>query len=1230
MSYLCKLCRIIFLLTILLTAISTVSISAAENVVSTLQLTDAEREWLKTHPTIILAPDPEFKPIEYIDKNGEYQGAAADIIRLLEKRIGIKITIASVKNWDEAMVRFKNKEVDLLGAMVKTPNREKFATFTDTIVTVPGAIFTRRETKTDLTLQNLKGKKVAVVSNYTAHDILKDKYPDIILDVVPDVSTGLAKASLGMVDAYVENMANATYYSQEAGITNLHLAGRTEFDYRWGIGIRKDWPELQGILNKGLASISEDERQQAIKRWIYIEGKQWRPSKNLIYGAVVSTFGILLLLIGYWNYALRKKVHSRTVLLQRELDERQRAESALQSLTSQLEERVREKTSELIASEENYRHISGLTSDFVHKCARTGSDPFRIQWVGGGIKAISGYSAEEVYEKGCWLPFVHPDDRQAVMSYLFSLTPGNSRTIEFRLISKNGETRWISETSDCTKSEKEGELLLFGASRDITERKLYEEELQMTRTSVEAASDAIFWIKPDGSITDVNPSACRSLGYTREELLRMSVPDVDAHADAEVLLQQFPELRKRGSIKFESAHRRKDGSVFPVEIAINYVQLGGEERNCAFVRDISERKQMEDALRTRDETFSLFMKYSPVYVYIKEVTPTGSRVLQASDNFKEMVGISGSDMVGKMMGELFPAEFAAKTDADDRAVVARGEVLKIDEDLNGRNYTTIKFPLVQGERTLLAGYTIDITERKRTEVALMESESRFRSLMEDISSVATQGYKLDGTVLFWNRASELLYGYSAEEALGANLLDLIIPEEMREGVAGAMHQMIQSGDPLPAGELLLKRKDGARVPVFSSHVLLNPIGREPELFCLDIDLTERKFAEEQRIKLEQQLLHAQKLESLGVLAGGIAHDFNNILMAIMGNADLALMRINKESPAVENLHRIEEGAARAADLAKQMLAYSGKGKFVIENIDLNILLEEMLHMLEVSISKKAVLRLNPHTPLPTVEADATQMRQIIMNLVINASEAIGDKSGVIAITTGCMDCDRSYLKDVWLDENIREGLYIYLEIADTGCGMDTETLSKLFDPFFTTKFTGRGLGMAAVLGIVRGHKGAIKVYSEPKRGTTFKILLPASSRPVEIFNGAIHQDDWKGKGTVLLVDDEETVRGIGSEMLKVLGFNVITAEDGRDAIEKFKASPDIAFVILDLTMPHMDGEQCFRELRQLNSDIKVIMSSGFNEQEVTQKFVGKGLAGFVQKPYKLSVLREAIQKFLLP
>ena len=390
-------------------------------------------------------------------------------------------------------------------------------------------------------------------------------------------------------------------------------------------------------------------------------------------------------------------------------------------------------------------------------------------------------------------------------------------------------------------------------------------------------------------------------------------------------------------------------------------------------------------------------------------------------------------------------------------------------------------------------------------------------------------------------------------------------------------------------------------------------------------ITERKQAEEEKSRLGEQLLHAQKLESLGVLAGGIAHDFNNILMAIIGNADLALMRLNSESPVVENLHRIEQAAMRAADLAKQMLAYSGKGKFFVENIDINCLLEEMRHMLEVSISRKAVLQLNLAQSVPAIEADISQIRQIIMNLVINASEAIGDKGGVISVTTGSKYCDSSYLKEVWLHENINQGLYVYIEVSDTGCGMDQETLSKIFDPFFTTKFTGRGLGMAAVFGIVRGHKGVIKAYSEPDKGSTFRILLPVSEKPEALSDFHSISEEWHGSGTVLLVDDEESIRAIGSEMLRTLGFQVIVAEDGGDALDKFKNNPSIQFVILDLTMPRMDGEQCFRELRKINPGAKVIISSGYNKQDVTQKFDGKGLAGFIQKPYTLSELKETIK-----
>jgi PAS domain S-box-containing protein len=599
--------------------------------------------------------------------------------------------------------------------------------------------------------------------------------------------------------------------------------------------------------------------------------------------------------------------------------------------------------------------------------------------------------------------------------------------------------------------------------------------------------------------------------------------------------------------------------------------------------------------------------------------------------FEGFVGHEEQLVVGKTDFDLFEKDIAEFFVQKDGLIYKAGKSASNEELVDypdGKKVLldTVRTPLKDSDGTFygLVGISRDITERKRTEEALASSERFLKTIIES-EPECIKMLDIRGNLLLMNPAGlKMIEADSFEQVKGACVYPLIT-EPYRNAFI-ALTQTVFQGI---SGTLKFET-----IGLKGRHIWLethavpfrNEQGEIVSLLGITRDVTGRKHAEDERLNLEKQLLHAQKLESLGVLAGGIAHDFNNILTSIIGNADLALMRINPESPAIDNLHGIEKAAASAADLAKQMLAYSGKGKFVISNHDINGLLEEMLHILQVSISKKAVLRLNLTRPLPSVEADATQIRQIIMNLVINASEAIGDKSGVIAITTGCMDCDSSYLKDVWLNENIGDGLYVFIEIADTGCGMTKDTLSKLFDPFFTTKFTGRGLGMAAVLGIIRGHKGAIKVYSEPGKGSSFKILLPASEKPAELFNGDIHKDNWKGSGKVLFVDDEETIRVIGTEMLKELGFEVVTAEDGRDALKMFKENPEFSFVILDLTMPHMDGEQCFRELHQVRPDVKVIMSSGFNEQEVTQKFIGKGLAGFIQKPYKLSVLKEAIQK----
>ena len=396
------------------------------------------------------------------------------------------------------------------------------------------------------------------------------------------------------------------------------------------------------------------------------------------------------------------------------------------------------------------------------------------------------------------------------------------------------------------------------------------------------------------------------------------------------------------------------------------------------------------------------------------------------------------------------------------------------------------------------------------------------------------------------------------------------------------------------------------------------------------DVTLQKRAAREHREIEAKLQQGQKLESLGVLAGGITHDFNNLLTGVLGNAEILLMELSPESPAREGLKNIATAALRAAELTKQMLAYSGKGKFVVQALNLSKLVEEMAHLLAVSISKNVVLKYNFPQDLPSIEADATQIRQVVMNLIINASEAIGEKSGVVTVSTGVMEADRSYLTETYLDENLPEGYYVSLEVADTGCGMDEQTKQKIFDPFFTTKFTGRGLGLAAVLGIVRGHGGALKIYSQPQRGSTFKVLFPASQQAVEESVGtSATEQEWRGSGVILVVDDEEPVRIAAKRILEIRGFTVLTAEDGRAALEVFRSRADeIVAVLLDLTMPHLDGEETFRELRRIRPDVRVILSSGYNEEQTTNRFAGKGLAGFIQKPYGVGTLVERIRQAL--
>jgi PAS domain S-box-containing protein len=396
------------------------------------------------------------------------------------------------------------------------------------------------------------------------------------------------------------------------------------------------------------------------------------------------------------------------------------------------------------------------------------------------------------------------------------------------------------------------------------------------------------------------------------------------------------------------------------------------------------------------------------------------------------------------------------------------------------------------------------------------------------------------------------------------------------------------------------------------------------------DITHDKQDADERRAMDERLRHTQKLESLGALAGGIAHDFNNLLVGVLGNADLALTMLPHHSDVRPLVDDIKEASRRAADLCRQMLAFSGHGRFIVAPIDITTLLHDMTPILEASITKKARLERKTEHALPLIEADAAQIRQIVVNLLTNASEALSPAGGVITLATGLMFGNRMTLDALNTETKLPEGPYVFLEVADTGSGMDPATRERMFEPFFSTKFTGRGLGLAAVLGIVRAHHGAIHVESIPGRGTSVRILFPAFSPAVTAAVAdapAQGKPPWTGHGVVLLVDDEPLVRDVGARMLTQLGYRVEVAGNGEEALHIVaeRLAPFDA-VILDLTMPRLDGAQTLTALRARQPALRVVLSSGYSEQDATARTPEAKWTAFLQKPYQLDALRKVMQE----
>lgn len=718
---------------------------------------------------------------------------------------------------------------------------------------------------------------------------------------------------------------------------------------------------------------------------------------------------------------------------------------------------------------------------------------------------------------------------------------------------------------------------------------------------------------------------------TTEEFYARVHPD-----DLALVREQVRRAREQGT-PYQLVHRIvwPDGTIRHVQENAELVRAGsGPGRLVGTVLDITERREVEEALAKERNLLRTLIDAIPDPIAVKD--RSGRFLLLNRANAAALGLQHPAEAVGRTDADFQPLAEADRQSLDDRAVIESGQPILSREEYvsNGAAgwYLTTKIPLRDDreEITGLISISRNITERRRIQAELQREHAFLRTLIDTLPDFVYVK-DLDGRYLLTNRANLRLLGLpTVESAIGKSVRDLFPPE---------IATLYEEDDRrVIAGESVLNREHPAQFPDGSRGFILTtkvPIrdsdGRVTAVFGVSRDVTDLHRMQREREEMHRRLNHSQKLESLGELAGGVAHDFNNILTVILNNAILAKMHPGDIDLRRECLEQIEHAAARAAYLCNQMLAYSGRGQFVVEPVRLRELVDDTLPLVRSSISRRADLEIVAEPCDAVTQADVTQIRQIILNLVINASDALGNEPGRIRIVTGLMTADGDYLKTCALAPEGSAGQFVFLEVSDTGCGMSPETMARIFEPFFSTKFTGRGLGLAAVLGIVRGHRGAIRVESGLGRGTTFRLLLPATFgiEPRPLAGPAKPVTKSSHTGRVLVVDDEDRVRSVICRSIEKAGYTAVPASNGQEALEILgERHREFAVVLLDLTMPGMDGQQVFEAVRAINGQLPVLLMSGFSESEATAKFAGQGLAGFIQKPFEVSALVEQLSRVI--
>lgn len=785
-------------------------------------------------------------------------------------------------------------------------------------------------------------------------------------------------------------------------------------------------------------------------------------------------------------------------------------------------------------------------------------------------------------------------------------------------------------TSKITDPEVAVQTLQSVTEEDPTEETALLQSEKRFKTVFQAAPLGIAIANPEGYFLEVNSTFTKMLGYRKNEIKKMTFVDITHPDDRKDTLRLSNSVRKGkiNSYRREKRYLKKDGDFIWAVVRATAVRDndGNIQYWLGIMEDISERKQAKKALAESESRYWMLFEHAAEGILAVDIN--SGKILYANPAICKMLGYFEKELTNMVVRDIHPKEklrrvlneFRAMKQGENRLAqnipCVRKDGTRIYANINSTQVVIDGFECI-------VGFFQDITQRVKTEEALRESEEKYRNILESIED----GYfevDLAGNLMFANNAAQRMMGYSLEELIGMNNQEFTSHKTAKK-MFQVFNTVYNARKPVDVVNFEIITKDGNIKNLELSASLMQDSEQTPIGFRGIVrDVTERLKSEKEKERLASQIQQAQKMEAIGTLAGGIAHDFNNLLMGFQGNISLMLMDLDEDHPYCEYLKNMESYVIRGSELTRQILGFARRGKFQVKTINLNDLLEKSADMFshtkkEISIHKKFQEDLWP------VEIDRGQFEQVLLNLFVNSWQAMPGGGNLYLQT-----------ENVHLEENhekpyeIVPGPYVRISVTDTGIGMDNEIQQRIFEPFYTTKAVGRGtgLGLASAYGIIKNHNGIIDVYSEKDHGAIFKIYLPASDKTVAR-EKPLTEKLQKGTETILLVDDEEMVVDIGKEILEKLGYTVIPASGGSEAIEKIRQHKHrIDLVILDMIMPDMSGSETFDNLKTIDPDIRVLLSSGYSIDGQASEILNRGCNGFVQKPFNLKQISSKIREIL--